>query len=508
MNKQRLFLLCLACCISLRVAAQDSIVIYDMTDTVRGFINRPRYIREGSSVGILYVNVNPFCFQSNTTFKSVDNQFTDGGAEAAKVLGMTKSVQSEEQKSTENITKKPVTTTTKKSGNKKATTTTTEVNFITTPDNIEKRITDRSIAQLSQKEAIVEAIQQELNNTIGAINVIHEIILMDTVIQLAVKNANNTSVLKMKNQINSQLSFEINRPTDIRHAFEVSLSAIQSSLPILNRRLQQLADIGNELKKDALPEFQSNELQKMLTETIKKLNETYNGDGLNKLRKSVTLIIDNYITVTETRFSIFGKTTGIASGDYMELSDELKDKSGNTIHKFEAFKIKTFGGHRIDFSIGIATTFGLGINGTDYSLRKNPHDSTIGPDTALVILHKSQSNRELMFSPVAMIHYYRNSTRNINPMLSFGVAPDFSTLANSKLFLGLSLGLQTSNNLLKRMVLSGGVAAGYADALKEKYKDWNNYSRFGDIGQDELTEKVLKGGFFLALSCNLGGTGH
>jgi hypothetical protein len=49
------------------------------------------------------------------------------------------------------------------------------------------------------------------------------------------------------------------------------------------------------------------------------------------------------------------------------------------------------------------------------------------------------------------------------------VAPDFSTLANTKIFLGTSLGFPSTNDLVKRLVFSLGASIGYADVLKTKY---------------------------------------
>ncbi|HEY8919872.1 MAG TPA: hypothetical protein VIM87_25705, partial [Chitinophaga sp.] len=164
----------------------------------------------------------------------------------------------------------------------------------------------------------------------------------------------------------------------------------------------------------------------------------------------------------------------------------------------------TYGGSRVDFSIGLAVN--VGGNGADYNLRKNPENVKLGPDTAKVTLYKN--NKLLAFSPVIHVHWYRTTQGAVQWMLTTGLAPDFSTLANSRIFVGTSLGFPSSNDLAKRLLFSIGASAGYADVLKNKYRSWNDYARFGDLEDTDLTTKSVRIGGFFSVSYNLGGTGH
>ena len=55
---------------------QDTLVIFD--NNLGRIVQRPKWLKEGSTVGFQVVNINPFMFTSNSVSESVTAEYNDG----------------------------------------------------------------------------------------------------------------------------------------------------------------------------------------------------------------------------------------------------------------------------------------------------------------------------------------------------------------------------------------------------------------------------------------------
>lgn len=236
------------------------------------------------------------------------------------------------------------------------------------------------------------------------------------------------------------------------------------------------------------------------------MTDTYTGNNLVTLQTNVGLLTYDFNQLINTPYEIGPGSIGTASGDFLQVSDTLTDNKGNIALSITPKSFPTYGGTRVDFSLGIGVS--IGGNGYQYSLRKNPTNAKTGPDTAVVGISSSNKNKLFQFVPVVCVHWYKTSKSRLQWMLTGGLAPDLSTVANTRVFIGTGLGLPSSNDHGKRIVLNAGISFGYADVLKEKYRGWGDYARFSSVDDTDLTEKAIRIGGFFAITYNLGGSGH
>jgi hypothetical protein len=322
---------------------------------------------------------------------------------------------------------------------------------------------------------------------------------------LAKNDLQNTEAEKMAAAIYTPVHvYHVTDADDIATAFNTDLTDIRTQMGNIATGIGQVK--ANEALLPAGTVSTVPALIDSLHKRMAALNNAYSGDNLKILQTNISVLSYNGQAIAVTSYQIKPKVLGTASGDFIQVADVLKDGKGNTVCTLSPHSIPTTGGSRVDFSVGLsANVWG---NGYEYTLQKNPYDSTTGPDTAMVRLYKSQKNKIIQFNPVIQIHWYRTTTKTVQWMLTLGLAPDFSTLANSRIFLGTSLGFPSSNDLTKRLVVSLGLSVGYADVLKPEYEGYTDYARFGTVADSDLTEKALRPGAFLSVSYNLGGTGH
>ncbi len=437
----------------------------------------PRLIKEGSTIALSYTAINPFLFKSNATFSDINHNFQDGMDIVQSVL---------------NGLSGPA----EKAGEDAANAGDLEVIATFMAEHPRTKRADVTPMLLS-KDQLLKSMRQDLYKIQQSILAINAIMTIDTLIKIAKNDPGNYSSEIMEAAVLKPVAAYDITKDNIPEKFKLYQANIYKGLENISAALMKLKELNDKL------------LQPLIDSVEKKtaaLNNVYTGANANILLKNISIIQYNLHQVITANYNLLPKNIGTVKGDFAEISDELKDNTGKVAFAIAPHSIRTHGGARVDFSVGLAAN--IGGNGSEFSLRKNPTDAKTGEDTAHVTLYKSNKNKLIQFNPVVFVHWYKTTPCNLQWMLTTGLAPDFSTLANSRLFIGTSLGFPSSNELSRRLVLSIGASVGYADVLKNKYRDWKNYQRFSDLDESDLTEKSLRIGGFFAVSYNLGGSGH
>lgn len=451
---------------------QDSIV-YDFKAGT--FNNLPDCIREGNAVSIKYININPWAIVSSPTFTQINYNYSTALPDIQGQLGKisastdaTNALDAYEISGNDKNNKKP-------------------------DDCLENF--NKGLYIIYEK---LTKVQREVID-------LKSIMALDKVLRDACSSPTIYSVDELK-----QIVLESVNSIKIDDYHKITTVVKGKLADILNYS----ADISNNLLQlnsliDTCKIFKSNDkLKKLLegrvaeiTSMNDKIKQAYDSDTSVVLTNAI-ILQSNFTKVFLVPFELKPRKIGSAKGDFIEFSDELKDKDGKVIVTIEPQRIRTYGGQRVNFSVGIATN--IGGNGADYQFRKNPTDATTGPDTAKIILAELKDNKIIKFAPMVAMHWYRTSCRSIQTMLTIGLAPDFSTIAESRIFLGGGLGFPSSNDLFRRLVISAGLSIGYADKLKPEYQKWKSYNRFSDIDIKDMTARVPRFGSFFAVTFNLG----
>ncbi|PWV45815.1 hypothetical protein [Chitinophaga sp. S165] len=430
----------------------------------------PLLIKEGTTIALSYTAINPFAFKSNVTFSDINHSFQDGMDIVQSALN---GISGPEKKAADDAES----------------------------EALEATSSGKSISSagdyLRKKYRTLSSMQQHFGRIQQSILAINAIITIDTLIKIAKNDPANYSGEVMEAGILKPVAAYGITKDNIPEKFQSHQQQIYRGLDSISFTLMGLKTLND---KTIQPLIDS------LEKKVAALNNLYTGSNANVLLKNISIIQYNLHKVLTADYNLPPGNISTAKGDFIVISDELKDNTGKVAFTIAPHPIRTYGGTRVDFSVGLAAN--IGGNGTEYSLRKNPTDAKTGEDTAHVMLYKSNKNKLIQFNPVVFVHWYKTTSCNLQWMLTTGLAPDFSTLANSRLFIGTSLGFPSSNELSRRLVLSIGASVGYADVLKNKYRDWKNYQRFSDLDDIDLTEKSLRVGGFFAISYNLGGSGH
>jgi hypothetical protein len=454
--------------------------------------NIPKWIREGSLVSIKDSNVNPFAIKSNIHFQFANYQYTDGTSTLAKLTGLTGQAQEEANAIDEKIKNekksakaKSATGTKKKGGGKKSVETAPQIvaakEYSPDADTFAKKVS-------------------EINKAAAEIN---ELLSLDETLLLAKNDASILSWSAFKERVcltvDSDIAKAISAHTLFDY-FETRLKLIKADIGKLKAELDKTdlqalnradpeSDLGDQL----------GEMKKLVAD----LNTTYTGTNAANMQKKATAIIYNLSAVENAPFEIITESFA-ANSDIITFSDQLKDGNGNVVRTIGETQMYTYGGHRLNTSIGLAATFGE-INGYEYNFKKNPTGSSDPADTGFVCLEESSKNRHGAFNPVIFIHYYPTQKSFCYWRMTAGVGPDFTDLNKTKVYLGGGISFTPSTNVgaLSRLGFDVGVAAGYADVLKEKYAGYCNYAQFANVDSKDLVDRALKFGFFAAISFNL-----
>jgi|GEM_PF-4391746 len=446
----------------------------------------PACIREYSQVVVRYTHVNPFLHNSNLKIEEINHQYEDGMSAFKSVeettegeIGATDTSKMaiEMILSENNIHSHP--------GDEK-------FYSIGSPDNNKRNQAVLTIKDKVQSLVELQRLLAALESTIYSIG---ELVRLDTIIKIARKNEYNRSSSLMKSDINSRITFNIDKGSDIQIYFNDYVNKIHKQLADVQIKLSHLEDVHENLN-NLLGGSGFDRALSAIKIDIDKIKTAYTGTNLEKLAAIITGITNNYQNTVGAEYIVYGDSVLCARGDYLQIKD-----IGMGID-FRPIKIK--GGSRIDFSVGVALSMG-DITGWNYSLSK------VNDSTTYLITDKE--NRTVVPSPVVMMHWYATSCRHASLMLSLGVSPDIATLSDTRFFLGASLATFSSNNVMRRFIFSAGIACGAADVLKAKYRNKdrepdNNFHSFGNVSDNDLTEKSYRVGGFVSFTWNLGGTGH
>ena len=458
------------------------------------------FIREGSIVSIRYKNINPFALSTNTKLETMDHSYVDGMSmleklgsaagsanTAAASDAKTAAAPIEAAKAADTVVKYP------KKKSPKA-----QKKVEPTPGQI-------AIADLLDKRAkALQHFNDELTIAKQEAAKVAEFLGIDTVVNLARADISITDPPAMQGRIAANIDAnvlnELKAPTAKKY-FTNAVATIQSEVGSMNYYLIELDQnnaliIASDAKNTIAP------LIAKMAALVEGIDAAYSGTNYAKLLYNASVIINNFSAVYNSTCEKIGSASGVANGDILVFSDEIKDAKGAVIRTIGPIKFYTCGGWRLNSSIGVAATIGE-INGYEYNFKKNEKGDT-------TFLDASSKNRKGAFNPVVFFHAYPTLNSFISwRAITFGVGPDFADLNKTKLYLGTGIGFTPSNSLptavrtLTRMGLDAGITAGYADVLKEKYTGYANYAQFANVDAKDLVDRSLKVGFFIGLSFNL-----
>lgn len=445
-------------------------IVYDVSRSK--FISKPQFIREGASVGLSWENVNPWAVKSNPVFANINADYSTGTDEAQ--AGLVKLIAAN---SDNDSTKSDVIN--GKTGDPKS----------------------KAEEYVKTKSGFLKKIEHNFSNLLNQTRRIEAIMAMDTILKLSMDNPNLTKLDIKEALFGPTRPYGISEAKDIPGVMKITLEEIAKVAAENTAEIDKLKSFTDAFAVNLTDEEKAanNKLYDELKKQNDKVKESYSNNS--KLIANAAIIQTNIQKVLAVPFNVPARVVGFANGDYFEFSDELKDSKGNVVYTIKPQRIKTFGGARVNTSVGIAVN--IGGNGEEFVLRKNPDNVTSGPDTAKVVLVRNGENTLLKFSPVINAHWYKTTKSSIQWMFTLGLAPDFSTLGDSRIFVGTSLGFPSSIELTRRLVISGGLSVGYANTLKTEYKGMENLARFGEVEPDDLTTRAPRLGGFISVSFNL-----
>ncbi|WP_205510191.1 hypothetical protein [Longitalea arenae] len=453
------------------IATKQEFIAYDVQNSE--FVSIPSCIKEGSAVIIKYLNVNPWAVSSSPVFTAVNANYNNGIAALQTGLAAVAGAKGAGDKTDSTAA---LTGDAKDNKNKDA-----------------RRFTKLKAGFLINIERGWLQLKREAIDLKG-------IMTIDTLMKQAAANAALYTPQQMQAAFLAPVKvYGVNSVEEITSIVKTKVDGILEKTQKVEEEilgLQNVLDLFSSVVSTA-----EREATQKLINDLRKKNSEITAIYLDPtLLANAAVMQANAQNMLSVPFSLRPRKIGNASGDYIEFSDELKDQRGAVITTIEPQRIKTYGGARVNASVGLAVN--IGGNDAEYQFRKNPKDATDGPDTALVELYTNKKNNLYQFSPVINVHWYRTTCHAIQTMFTIGLSPDFSTLAKSRLFIGAGLGFPSSIELTRRLVVSGGVSIGYAERIKPEYKDWPSYKRFEEIESTELTKKVLRLGGFLSVSFN------
>lgn len=516
--------------ISVSLSQIDSLV-FDWS--LNNFSHKPAHVKEGATISFIYKNINPFAVKSHTNGKSFDTDYNNGESVIQNILNInskdsiknsvTNKVLLDKQKEAISRNKDP-----KKISNAlssiskiKNDTTGTAIRNVSKTIGADSlswrysymlmRLSEQKEDQKNEINRLIDKIkdQQSTIDALGLLDstisgIIRDILISDKK-QMVQRIAAITNDLKLSGTIDPEFLMH-----NIYKEFNRALDSINNLFDEIDKRLESLSSINAHMK-GVLQKINIEDLYSFddylaaLNNDIKNLYALYSDNNLLKMKNILVSIQYKWDNINNAIFRVCDKEIYVLRSDFIDISDTLLGVDNKTVCKIiNPIRIKSTGGRRIDYSIGLALTFNMGfigktdagINGSDYYLIRNDSNKVIG-------IGNNPHNKKYNFNPVAFVHYRWQGASPINFALSFGVNPDFNNLTSSKLMAGISLAGVATNNILRRIVLTSGFVAGYADCLKAKYADIKNYSTLNNLSDSDLTEKAIRLGGFFAISFNL-----
>ncbi len=445
-----------------------------------------KWCKEGTSISFSIIHANPYALDSKMTAEITNADFNDGKDVFSDAMSL--SSQNATTTSADNINADDV-----------------NGEMETISENVNKLRNVLSLAPIPKSD--IDKLSEEKNRTLKLIQFdlsladkeraeINRLLSLDSIVVLLMKNPDIYSRDIFDSHIINFYGSKIENSYEINQIFETHLEALKQSLQNIRFDIEILRRI-NELLKPTNPDDNLVAYLDSLSVLMQKIEDLYSGDNLDKINRKVLGIQMNFMNMTESGFVIQGDKMPNLSGDFLMIGDTLKLKNGTIYKAIQPIKIRSYGGTRIDFSAGFATTFGGGINGTDYFLLRDTADNVIGIDSSI-------TNRKFDFNPVAFTHLTFKIPSVLTPGISFGVNPDFGDLEESRLMLGGTIGVSSTNNIVRRVLVSGGATFGFTDQLKPKYTNVIDFSSLNDFSDEDLSIKAPNWGWFFAVSFNLG----
>jgi len=230
----------------------------------------------------------------------------------------------------------------------------------------------------------------------------------------------------------------------------------------------------------------------------KLLDEKTKNEYQGKIDKGIQL----YQMIQNESFEIVSEPKLIEDeSDYLDLTLNINNTDGKTLKTISPIRIYQSGGLKIDFSTGVA--FGLaGAKDRSYSLQQ--------PDTSSLVIRQNNNYNKFSPSVAAFVHVYdRDYYRSVLPALTFGISTNPAGLEQTSFYAGGSLMFR--NSMLKRIIISGGLAAANVNYLKNTYqtdytytaKNFKNYTNLKALKDEDLVERKFRTGWFVSVSYNL-----
>ncbi len=231
-------------------------------------------------------------------------------------------------------------------------------------------------------------------------------------------------------------------------------------------------------------------------------NKLLDDNTKNTYQQKIDKGIQLYQMIQNESFEIVSEPKLIEDeSDYLDLTLNINNTDGKTLKTISPIRIYQSGGLKIDFSTGIA--FGLaGAKDRSYSLQQ--------PDTSSLVIRQNNNYNKFFPSVAAFIHVYgRNYYRSVLPALTFGISTNPAGLEQTSFYAGGSLMFR--NSMLKRIIISGGLAAANVNYLKNTYqtdytytaKNFKNYTNLKALKDEDLVERKFRTGWFVSVSYNL-----
>jgi hypothetical protein len=147
------------------------------------------------------------------------------------------------------------------------------------------------------------------------------------------------------------------------------------------------------------------------------------------------------------------------------------------------------GGMKIDFSTGLFITTNL------YNRRYSV--SLSSTDTLSSIINEDNNNSQAQISLGALMHISPRFTNNIKPAVTLGFGLNSTDISNANVFIGASAILGSQ----EKFIVSTGLSLSNIDYLKGKYNLNTEYAT--KKIESDLTEKTIRGGWFISFTYNL-----
>jgi hypothetical protein len=471
--------------------AQDTLTFDLKSNKFNPPINERLFLKEGRVVYIKYINANPTAINSNivvsgsniidTAAFNIFQKIITAGVSANKAGEKNMSKISDSLTGTKNLIE----------NNPKP-----KIKSLVKKLNKAKKDSAqyiRVLFLLQDKQSEIDFINSNVSDIASVQSKINKIIIVDTVINNILTNASihdKNDFIKFVKE-----SSLLNDPATIKADFDNYIQSIMSDIDRIQTAYGRLQEINNELKTiDTTYAFDT--YLSTLNEEITKLQTTYLGSNLVAMQKNVQSILMKYATGTNQDYTVYGSNVFQVKNDVETITDTLRLHDKSIYKVIGPIDIHSYGGARVNFSLGFAATFG-NLNATSYYLLRDDSSKITG-------IGSSRKNSIGNFSPVAMVHYTFKTKGFIYPALSIGFNPDFSSFTSSRLLLGGSITFNESNSVLRRIILSGGLGMGLTDCIKPKYDGITDFSELNNISDNDLTEKAFRFGSFFSASFILG----